>query len=858
MLVLVLSAVLAIAAGYGTVTRLGINTNATNMLSEDLPFRRNDAAMTAAFPQFTNVLSIVVEGNTPDRAEDAAARLADALRAEGDLFRDVFYAEGDAFFRRNGLLYLDRDQLEALADRLAEAQPLLSALQEDLSLRGLSRALIQALDEMPAGNENAVAALAPVLDQIAASARSLADVASGKSMGPPRPLSWIAVMRGGKIEPADMRRFILVQPVLDFESLQPAARAIAAVHARAAALGLDRAAGLRVRVTGSPAMLQDELKSVRDGMGLVGLVSAVLVLALLIVGLRAPRLILATVVALVVGLIWTAGFATVAVGELNLISVAFAVLFIGLSVDFGIHFALRYQEALRGDPAERADPLSTAAGHVGGALGLCALTAAIGFFSFVPTSYRGLAELGLISGAGMFIALFANLTVLPAVLALLPVRANGPAPGSPLAARAQALILGHPRAVVGGALLLGLASLAFLPYARFDDDPLNLRDPRSESVATLLDLLDDPRVNPYSAEVLAPDLDAAGALAARLEALPEVDSAATLADYVPRDQDEKLALIEEMSFFLTPVFLPGGGAPPLDGAGRRAALDRLIARLAVEKGPLAPAARRLADALGGVPNDPSALEALETLLLGGLPARIAALGEALDADTPVTLADLPPALRDRNVTADGRARVEIIPRDDLRDAGARRRFVDAVRAVAPDAGGMPIIITEAGRAVVRAFFEAAGYAMALIAVVLLGLLRSVRDSLLVLAPLALAASLTMAVTVIFATPFNFANVIVLPLLFGLGVAGGIHMVMRARASGAGALMRTSTPRAVLFSALTTIGSFGALALSSHVGTASMGFLLTVAIGLSLVCTLVTLPALLSLVPARARGAGDRS
>ncbi|MFQ5467868.1 MAG: hypothetical protein ACE5DS_06995, partial [Kiloniellaceae bacterium] len=124
-------------------------------------------------------------------------------------------------------------------------------------------------------------------------------------------------------------------------------------------------------------------------------------------------------------------------------------------------------------------------------------------------------------------------------------------------------------------------------------------------------------------------------------------------------------------------------------------------------------------------------------------------------------------------------------------------------------------------------------------------------------PCLTVAILTVAATVIFATPFNFANVIVLPLLFGLGVAGGIHMVMRARASGTGALMRTSTPRAVLFSALTTIGSFGALALSSHVGTASMGFLLTLAIGLSLVCTLVTLPALLSLVPARARGAGDR-
>jgi len=413
----------------------------------------------------------------------------------------------------------------------------------------------------------------------------------------------------------------------------------------------------------------------------------------------------------------------------------------------------------------------------------------------------------------------------------------------------RAAVARQPRAVVLGAALLGLASLSAVPYARFDDDPLNLRDPEAESVATLIDLIDDPRVQPYSAEVLTSDLAAAEALAARLEPLPEVAEARTLADYVPRDQDAKLQIIEEMGFFLAPLFYGFEVSVPPDGEAERRALRALRADLEVTTGPLAAAARALARALGEVGDDDATLAALRRALLGGLPARLASLETALEAG-PVTIDDLPASLRARMVAGDGRALVKVVPRDDLRDAAARRRFVDAVQAVAPEAGGFPIIITAAGRAVVRAFFEAGAYAAAGIVALLLVVLRDGRDSLLVLAPLTLAAVLSIAATVVFGIPFNFANVIVLPLLFGLGVAGGIHIVVRARDAGTMGLMASSTPRAVLLSALTTIGSFGALALSSHRGTASMGLLLTIAITLTLGSTLIVLPALLTLVRRR--------
>ncbi|MDX1426175.1 MAG: MMPL family transporter, partial [Kiloniellales bacterium] len=182
--------------------------------------------------------------------------------------------------------------------------------------------------------------------------------------------------------------------------------------------------------------------------------------------------------------------------------------------------------------------------------------------------------------------------------------------------------------------------------------------------------------------------------------------------------------------------------------------------------------------------------------------------------------------------------------EDLRDQAARHRFVRAVRAVAPNASGATVEMTEGGRAVIDAYRQAAATAVVAIALLLLVLLRRLAAVVLVLAPLLLAAVLTVAATVVFALPFNFANVIVLPLLFGLGVASGLHIELRARQAGPQRVLSTSTPRAVLFSALTTVASFGALALSRHTGTASMGVLLTIAICLTLVSTLVVLPALL--------------
>ena len=733
------------------------------------------------------------------------------------------------------------------------AQALLAALAEDPSLRGLMDVLGLAVDDVLKGND-VPGDLGDVFHRVAA-------VAKDRAAGGRMELSWQELLSGEESKPADLRRFIQVKPIVDWSSLSPASKAMTAIRRMAKELGLDPANGVRVRLTGGAALSTEELSSVFKGAKKALLISLVLVAFLLLYGLRSLRLVIAALATLVMGLIWTAGFAALAIGHLNLISVAFAVLFIGLGVDFGIHFTLRYREEVSRGAAHDEALRRTSAG-VGGALALCAVAAAIGFFAFVPTAYLGLAELGLISGASMFIALAFNLTVLPALLTLMPLK-----PGIRVLhgvhTAPEKVIRRHGGVIAAVALMLGLGAMALAPQIRFDANPMRLKDPTTESVQTALDLMADKDTTPSSISVLVEDADAAAELSERLEALDVVGRVVTVNDFQPPRQDDKLDVIKEIGFVMLPVFQDAGRKPPPaageNGAALAAFQKKLEELLAWSGTPseIADGAHELDRALAAYGDGGAASKSIASLdrgLMSLLAGRLERLRQSLEAQT-FRLSDVPVDIRGRYVATDGRLRVRISPRNNVQMEGEMERFVAAVTAVAPTATDTPVIVLAAADAIIDAIEQAALTAFVLISILLLALLRSLRDSLLVFFPLTLAGLLTVATAVLLDLPFNFANVIVLPLLMGLGVASGIHLVMRAREeeeTGVG-LLGTSTPRAVVFSALTTIGSFGSLAISTHRGTASMGELLTIAIGYTLVCTLVALPALMAWLERRRTG-----
>ncbi len=841
-LTVILACALTIAALIHFISAIEIDTSTTDMLSKDLPFRQYARELDTAFPQTLDTLVVVIEGETAGLADDAALAMGVRLRTMPEIFEDVYDLRGEPFFKQNGLLYLDTDELYELSDRLAEAQPFLGMLWRERNLVGLFHMMGLAADEAAKPGGSMPLALSDVFGAIA-------DVAEAQVKGEFKILDWSGLISGDAAETtpiSERRRFIIVKPRLDFASLQPAEKAIDTVRGLAGELNINAAHGLRLRLTGSAALEQEELASVKTGMGLAALVSLVLVLVILLAGLGSVRLMFATLVTLIMGLIWTASFALLSVGSLNLISVAFAVLFIGLSVDFGIHFGLRYREGLS-ETSDNLESLRNAASGVGGPLTLCAVSAGGAFFAFLPTDYVGLAELGVIAGSGMFIALFANLTVLPALASLMPPH--------PRKTRNTALSIPGKqpaaRMVFLAALLLVVGSIALLPRVRFDFDPLNLKDPNTESVATLLDLMKAGARSHYSAEVLVTDLASAQKLASSLEKLPEVDHTMTLTSFVPKDQDDKLSIISETALFMGPSLSAKPSLAGSDAATRKQAWRELTPKLerlgnSAPDG-LAKAARQLRDVMAGLLTDDVKMALFEQRLLIGLTGRLNELKTALNAAL-VTLDSLPGQLRQRWLTKDGRALIEVFPKADLRRHKPLEAFVTSVRKLAPSISGTPVTVMEAGRAVLGAFMKAGVVAVIGICVLLFVVLRRPLDVALVFAPVVLAGLWTLAATVVSGLSFNLANVIVLPLLFGLGVAGAIHLVARVRDSGGtNQAMQTSTPRAVVLSALTTIGSFGSISLSAHPGTASMGVLLMIAISMTMVATLVFLPALMRLI-----------
>lgn len=844
--VLLLGLALAAAALLYTARNFAITTDTAELLSPDLDWRRNRVAFNAAFPQQADLIVAVIDGATPELAEAAAFRLADRLRREPRLFREVRRPEGGPFFARNGLLLLPLGEVQAATERLVAAQPFLGPLAADPSLRGVMGSLSTALEGVERGEAD--------LRNIEPTMAALADAFEAVSEGRPAFFSWRNLLSGAAAGTRETRRFVLVQPTLDYGALEPGAAASAAIRDAARDLALTPARGVTIRLTGPVPLADEEFATLTEGAAAMTAAMLLALLAILWLAVRSARFVAAILATTLVGLVLTAGIGLLAVGRFNLISVAFIPLFVGLGVDFAIQLCVRCRAEGLVQP-DLSAALAAAGAGVGKPLALAAASIAAGFFAFLPTSYVGVSELGAISGLGMVVAFALSVTLLPAVLVLLRPPAAGMAEAgfAPLAA-VEAGLRAHRRRVLLAAAAAAVASAALLPLLRFDFNPLNLRSPRVESMAAILDLMADADRTPNTIDVLAPSLAEADALARRLEALPEVSRAVTLSAFVQSQQDEKLAWVQDAATLLEPTLNPADERPQPSDAETAEALGRTAARLrragaaAAEADPATAAqARRLADALERLAAAaPDARAAAAAAVIEPLEALLDQVRDLLRAG-PVALGDLPPDLAADWVAPDGRARVQVFPRGGSGDNDALRRFSEAVQAVAPGATGTPIVIQAAGDSVVTAFLQAAALSAAAVAALLAAALRRARDVALAMAPVLLSGLLTLASCVLLGEPLNFANIIALPLLFGIGVAFNIYYVMAWR-SGETDLLRSSLTRAVVFSALTTATAFGALWLSSHPGTASMGKLLMISLGWELAVTLLFRPALLARPP----------
>jgi hopanoid biosynthesis associated RND transporter like protein HpnN len=802
------------------------------MIAKNLPFRLAFADYLKAFPSLENTFLVVIDSDEPELGREAAKSLAQSFTARSELFEAVYAPGTSRFFDDFGILYLDTAKVQRIAGEIAEAAPLLKALGSQPNLAGLAGLTGQMAQAAEFG------AVPPAMVDFFS---EVADVVTADTLGQTRPMEWSQL---GKQEEgaAQTRWYVIAKPRLDYSSLDPAAAAIAEARQIVADPEIGRSGKVRVTLTGEAAVNAEEFDAVIAGASIAGTVSFVLVTLVIAIGLPAMRLIIPALAMLVLGFMLNAGFATLAVGELNMISVAFAVLFIGLGIDYAVHMLLRFAENARAGMG-RAAAIAASADGTGPALALCTLTTSLAFLAFTPTDFAGMAQLGIIAAGGIVIAFVASLTL-----------------GQSWMTQEEPGQVGSMIRLVATVafVALGIASLFAVTSARFDGDPTNLKDPESKSVIAFKDILQRDSGQAYAIQVVAASPEEARQLAGQLRVLPSVREVRIIDDLLPKDQENKLLALSRLAGQLP---ASGGAGGDIGHDARTSSLLRIVSDLdAMLKAKdldagVRDATQRLRDAFVGVANDPARLAArlprLENALFAKLPETITRLSN-LASTREVALDSLEPEVLNKYIAADGRWRVEVIGKGDMRDEDRLRTFVGEVRGLAPNATGAPVEITGAADVVAQAIRIACLAALGLVIIVLLPLLRRMTDIALVIAPIALSAILLVAYTVVFNTPFNFANVIVLPLLLGLGIDSAIHYVMRARemrASHARAsdVVATSTPRAVLISALTTIGSFGTLWLSPHRGMSSMGELLTIAIIITLISTLVVLPQLISWV-----------
>ncbi|MDD1609546.1 MAG: MMPL family transporter, partial [Methylococcaceae bacterium] len=464
---LIVSLLLCSGTAYYVYNHLTVNTNTAEMLSPDLPFQQNQQRIDNAFPQDAATTILVVESNTPEETAQAAIKLAALLSKEKQTFESVYIPTENAFFQQHALLYLDQADLETLAKKLTDAQPFIGHLAQNYSLDGLFEIITLALNQH---DQSLPMDLNPLL---LAMDNNLTQQLNGQAQA----LSWQTLLADNKLNAEAKRIIVIAKPKLHFDTMLPAELAQNAAHAAANAVMSDNPA-VKIRITGEPALEHEELASVTTGAELAGIASLILVFVVQWVGFKSLKLLIITYIVLVMGLVFTAGFASITVGHLNIISIAFASLYIGLGVDYAVHICLYYRERrVRG--YNNQDSIYHSMSGVGSSLFLCALTTALGFLAFIPTDYSGVSELGIISGGGIFIGLLISVTVLPALLCILPV--NNPKPiKSAFAPQWIVTFPFHystPIRIVS--ILLGIGSCVVLTNLTFDSNPINLRDPNS-------------------------------------------------------------------------------------------------------------------------------------------------------------------------------------------------------------------------------------------------------------------------------------------------------------------------------------------------------------------------------------------
>ena len=857
-------ALLVVLAGALAGWRLGIQTDRAALIGDQHDYNRVFARLRGEFGDLEAMI-VLIKAAERGEAERAAAGLASALEADPAHFPRVFWRVPPDALRGKALLFLAPGDLDEIAGRLEFGRPALLALRSE-GLGAFYEQIARELGALARGEARPAGAptfLPRFVDELEAAL-------DGAREGPPPWEAWIppaaVTGRDGYTWTGDGRLVVLVQP--------PPGEGEAAVAALRAVLGRLEPdhAQVEFALTGEPVLEADELITFRGDALRATLVSLIGVTLLLWLAMRRLLGPLLAVCAVAAAVLLTLGAATIWPGHLNVISLALCALMLGLGIDYAIHWTSRYDAAREAGAVGAAALRLTTAGS-GRAIAAGALTTALGFLATLFTEVEGIREFGVVASLGVLFSLCSCLVLLPALTVLADRGLGGrarPRSGwrrSPLPQALDLLVERRPKTILalGLGFSLAVCGAAFPGGAlRYDPNLLALQAAELPSVRLADELLHDPALSGMFAAIVIDDVATLAEIESRVAALPSVGETRSILDLVPAEQPLKLltlARIREAVETLPLAGEPRDLAAPLGGSlARLARALREVgdAALSVGRGSEAEAALALGERLDHLASRLGEANPVEAARLSAHGATLRArLAEALErlheecAREPLTRADLPPALRERFVGRSGKLLLRVYPREAVWAEAPLARFVAEVQSVAPDAGGVPIQFYESDRLIRRGFVRAGQFALVFVVLFLVVHFRSVRRPLIATLTLLVGASWALGALLLCGWTLNPANLLALPLTFGIGVDYAIHVIHRERESTRGAsladapaLVATASGRAVILSALTTAVGFGALTLSAHRGVASIG--LTVSIGVlgCLAASLLICPALL--------------
>ena len=881
LLVISVSLVLAILSLWVTAQKLTFKTGRGDLVAKGLPYVEQYKNYREQFEDLEGMV-VVVEGKNPADMAGFAEALAIKLQAQSHLFSQVVYKIGTHYFRSRFLLYLNQDELQSLTRKLVDHQgflesvngapglhTLLSSINAEISSGMVDSLLTDFLggdDEEETADAGGLSLLIRLLEEMT---QHLMGETGYRS-------PWQALFTGSgdslrekgyMVSENDDLLFILVVPNEDETSFTGYKDAVALARQYIAETQKDFP-DITVGLTGEEVISSDEMVTTQADVETASKIALTGVALLFIIAYRGVVKPLLAVFCLLLALCWTIGFTTLTIGHLNILSIVFTTILIGLGIDFGIHILERYkEERLKGNEileALQKTVQGTGRGNFSGAI-----TTAMAFGAMVLTDFIGIVELGWIAGWGILFCMVAMLLVLPALITLeekwrKPSYAQGVRGKSATPKQKQWVdkLFDHYYLIIGLCTVLVLIASVSLKDLRFDYNLLNLQAKGTEAVQYEMKILESAGRSAWSAAMLADSLEEVQQKELQLKALPTVARFESISVVIPGHQEENLLTIRKD---LAPL-LKELEVEPEDVAFSLKALNKTLKRIQFklqgrEEGgdsldPVRVAGNRLRNFLEksqkieqGLAE--SRLENFSTLLFTDY----RDLMDELKANAEprlVRLEEIPPKLRERYISKKGKYVIHIYPSVDIWDLDERRKYLNDLRSVDPNVTGTAVHMFESTRLMTEGYVKGGLYAMTAIIIYLFFLFRNARTVFFVLLPVLAGSIWTVGVMELIGLKLNMANLVILPLILGVGVVNGIHITHRYREEEDkhASVLGKSTGQAVVLSSFTTMIGFGSLMVADHSGVCSLGLVLTIGVFNCLIASITFLPALLKLSTAK--------